>query len=258
MGSGSARNLLKGAALALGERTILFPWAVNVVGFVMGFLTSLPDRYRDRRQDYAAETGLIGSGAANAYADHETNFVAWLLMNGHYAYVIELGALTLARGRALSSVFPAIKFNCLDVTLDFAEERQVGAVTVGPNNRAQIEKIVRANSGQGIICARGTLCYYTQDDLRELFADAFSHGADIAVSEPTTRAEGALSGSWRRTEKTFYHPYRRLLREVGFELPDGAGGAANWVNISGFGELRNFIYARHPTDVVGDHPTTPL
>jgi hypothetical protein len=106
---------------------------------------------------------------------------------------------------------------------------------------------MRANKGRGLVFARGTLCYYTQEGLRELFADAFVHGADVAVSEPSTRAEGALVGSWRRTKKTFYHPYRRLLREAGFELPDGDGGSSDWVNISGFGETRNFIYARHPT-----------
>jgi hypothetical protein len=247
MGSAAVRNPLKRTALALGERSIIFPWLFNVASVVAGFLRSLPDRYRDRQQDYTAESGLIGSGAANAYADHETNFVAWLLGEGRHAYVIELGALTLVRGRALSTRFPAIKFNCLDVTTDFSDERDVGTVTVGPNNRMQIEKIMRANKSRGLIFARGTLCYYTQVGLRELFADAFAQGADVAVSEPSTGAEAALGVSWRRTKKTFYHPYRRLLREAGFDLPDGDGGSGDWVNISGFGETRNFIYARHPT-----------
>jgi hypothetical protein len=246
MGSGLLGNWLKRMALALGERTILFPWLFSVAGVAGGFMKSLPDRYRDRHQDYSAESGLIGSGPANAYTDHETTFISWLLGEGRHAYVIELGALTLVRGRALAARFPAIKFTCLDKTMDFAEERQIDAVTIGPNNRVQIEKIMRTSNGRGLVCARGTLCYYSQEDLSELFADAFAHGADVAVSEPTTRAEGALGASWRRTKKTFYHPYRRLLREAGFELPDGDGGSADWVNISGFGEARSFIYARHP------------
>jgi hypothetical protein len=246
MGSAGTRNPIKTAALALGERSIVFPWLFNVVGIAGGFMKSLPDRYRDRHQDYSAESGLIGSGAANAYADHETTFIAWLLGEGRHAYVIELGALTLARGSALAARFPAIKFNCLDVTTDFAEERQIGAVTVGPNSPEQVEKIMRASNGRGLVCARGTLCYYSQDRLKQLFADAFARGADIAVCEPTTRAEGALGASWRRTAQTFYHPYRRLLHEAGFELPDGDGGSADWVSISGFGETRSFIYARHP------------
>lgn len=245
------RNPFKRAVFYCCERSIVAPWMVNSLWHAAGYVGSLRDRYSDRRHDYTAQAGLIGSGSATAFSDHQANFFARLLLQGRYAFVVELGALDLARGTTLAALFPSIKVYGLDVTQDFAQPRRVGSICIGPNNRTQIADIARANAGpdkgRGLLCARGTLCYYAQDQLRLLFADGFAQGFDIAVSEPSTKAATAMPRSWRRTHKTFYHPYGRMLRETGYELPDGDGGFDDWVNICGFGETRNFIFAQHPS-----------
>ena len=151
------RNLAKRLAIYIAERTLIGPWLFHVIWSFSHFFVGLRDRYGDGRVDYRVESGQIDTGPGVGISDHETNFFIRALVERRNDYVVELGALSLERSHKLAALFPTTKIYALDVTRDFALERTIGAITVGPNTPAQIAHIAASNTGRGLMCVRGTL-----------------------------------------------------------------------------------------------------
>lgn len=237
------RQQLKNAALGVAERSLVVPWLVNLAAFTGLAVSVLPDRYRDRPQEFRVIAGQINGDTKALTNDLELNFFVRAALEHRPTFIAELGAYALIRARNLARLFPGVPVYGLDITEDYANERVVDGVTIGPNSRDMIQKIASANPGHGLFCTRGTLCYYAEPDLRELFQQAAAHGIDFAISEPNTVGEESLKRSMPRTRATFYHPYLRMLRDAGYTLPDNDGRQIQCC-VSEFGENRTFIFAR--------------
>jgi hypothetical protein len=229
--------------VAATEGSILLSSLFNIMVYVARFITILPNRYIDTSHDFAAERHDLVQARPLRFNDMEANFFIRLIIEHGYDHVIELGAYHLERAAGLARLFPSTKVYGLDITQDFAGERVIDGVTIGPNTLDHIRSIARRHGNRGLICSRGTLVYYSEDDLRALFALASRLGHDIALSEPNTPLQPYLAHSRIRTRRTFYHPFPQMLREAGFELPDN-GGAQIQCAISEYGEERTFIFAQ--------------
>ena len=233
------RQQLKSVAISLAERSLLVPWLANVGAFTILASSVLSNRYQDKPREFSESVGNIGN-SRSPLNDLELNFFARVAIERRPSFIIELGSYTLVRTRTLSELFPDIKVYGLDVTRDYLEPRIVNGVNIGPNTPEMISQI--AAQGSGLICTRGTLCYYSEEELRDFFVLAFNHKIDLAISEPNTIGEESIQRSIPRTRATFYHPYLKLLRETGYTLPDNEGRQIQ-CSISEFGENGTFICA---------------
>jgi len=242
----SARKQAVRAFCALGARSILVVWFANLVRFVAVAVRYLPSRRSGLK--YQEVDGQIGThAAATDHNDLGLNFFSRLVLEYRYSFVMELGAFAANRSFKLAKLFPQTKVYALDITRDFAVEREMDGVTLGPNTLPMIESIAKRYSGGGMICAHGTLCYYPQPDLEALFDLAFSLELDIAFSEPNvSMTEHTRPRSFRRTKTSYYHPYIPMLLRAGYRLPDGGGQQVRdcWGR---YAEERTFIFARHPS-----------
>lgn len=236
---------LKSAVYAAGARTFLVPWAVNLISFNASALRYLPTRRSDGTRNYTAEASQIGTQPDAAYHnDMALNFFARLIVKYRYDFVIELGSYTLDRAWELATTFPETVIHALDITEDFATERVDRGVNVGPNNLHQISNIAM-HGGRGLVCATGTLCCYLPKELESLLTMIAKLKLDLAFSEPNTIGEESLDRSLKRTGKSYYHPYLKLLRELEFRLPDNKGKQTRDC-VSKYAEERTFVFARAP------------
>jgi hypothetical protein len=239
-------GLLKRGAFAAGRHTFLVPWALNSFAFLTSAVTKMPSRYRDGGKDYGTSAGNLGSDPAAAWEnDLSVNFFARVILEHGYSFVIELGAYTCDRSWRLAKLFPNCKFYALDVTADFTERREMNGVTLGPNTLDEIKAIAAREGRNGLICSNGTLCYYPEIDLLELFKTTATLGLDLAFNEPNTIGEETLPHQIRRTRISYYQPYLPMLRSLGFSLPGGHGRQVRDCN-STYGEMRTFIFAKNP------------
>lgn len=242
------KRLLKSAVFSVGQRSVVLPWLANLAAFNVAATAYLPSRFRDGARDYGAQAGLIGSQPTAAdHNDHGLNFFSRVILEHRYDFVIELGALTLDRARALARLFPQTRIFALDITRDFTDTRTLDGVTVGPNTLTHIREIA-LGCRRGLIVAHGTLCCYPPDDLAALFATAHELRLDLAFSEPNTIGEESLTCSLKRTQMSWYHPYLHMLRAAGYELPDNRGKQVR-DSVSKYAEERTFIFARYPQEI---------
>jgi len=238
------KRSLKAWVDARGRRNILVPWLINVLHNVTLNLRALPDRFSDGASDFREEAP-IGIAQSAPYNDQELNFFIRVALEQRYHFIIELGAFSLTRCRKMAEVLPGVKVYGLDIGRGFEEVRTIDGVTIGPNTPGSIARIVATNQGRGLICTRGTLCYYAEVDLQRLITDAFERRLDLAISEPNTVCEASLIHPWRRTRLTWYQPYLHFLNDAGYQLPDNGGRQIRCCG-SDLGETRTFVYARHP------------
>src|SRR5262245_11580883 len=162
-------TVIKTAAYRAGHHSILATWLLNVGSYVCRTAARLPTKYSDRRTAYGEASNQIGSNPSAAYHnDPALNFFARLVLERRFDFVVELGAYSLDRSRRLKKLFPKLQCFALDVTRDYAVQREIDGVTVMPNTLDNIRTIARTASGRGLICTQGTLCYYATDVLAEL------------------------------------------------------------------------------------------
>ena len=248
----SIKSLIKLALLYGGPRSVIVPWALNYTRLITGCTLGLFHRVADRHISYAAfsAVGDRRYGNSDAVNDLPLNFYFRVAASADYAYVIELGALSAFRiielGRLMKSVQRLTRVYGLDVTADYAIERELDGVIVGPNNLTTIRTIGGRHAGRGLICATGTLCYYAQDDLAAMFALAASQNCDVALVEPNFSVwERENRMSFKRSRISSYHPYVPMLRIAGYELAEGGLQIPRTWNDSA--EEWTFIFATRPT-----------
>jgi hypothetical protein len=234
---------IKTTAFRAGRGSILVPWLMNVGAYLVATVAKLPTKYSDRAVAYGEASGRIGSDPGAAYHnDIALNFFARLVMEKRFDFVIELGAYSLDRSLRLKKLFPELKVFALDVTKDFAGGKEIEGVVLLPNTLDNIRAIAQSNSGRGLICSHGTLCYYATDALAELINLAHGLRLCFAIAEPNTIGENSLQWSLRRTYKSWFHPYLFLLRRQGYTLPDGNGHQIRDC-VSRAGEERTYLFA---------------
>jgi hypothetical protein len=229
-------------AIRFGQRSIFINWLVNVLAYASRFVRILSNRYVDGSFNYSADLDGLTSAAPLRFNDLEANFFIRLVLERSYSHVIEIGAYKLERAAGLARLFPSVTVHGLDITRDFTERRAIDGVRVGPNTLANIQSIAKASVGRGLICCRGTLVYYPPEQLRELFAFTHALEYDLAISEPNTALEQYIEVSRTRTKRTWYHPFRSMLKAAGYALPDNDGQQIR-CSISEYGEERTFIFA---------------
>jgi hypothetical protein len=217
-------------------------WLANVLVYNGRFLSILPNRYADERYDYTAESHALTKARPLRFNDLEGNFFIRLVLEQQYSHVIEIGAYHLERAAGIARLFPSVAVYGLDITKDFASEREINGVHIGPNTSQQIRTIAQRHGSRGLICCRGTLVYYDQLGLMDLLAVAHSVGHDIALSEPNGPLTPYLSQPRPRTYRTWYHNFPKMLAEAGYTVMDG--GSQIQCSISEYGEERTFIFAQ--------------
>lgn len=225
------------------DRSFFANWLANVLIYNGRFLSILPNRYADRSYDYTGESHALAKARPLRFNDLEGNFFIRLILERQYSHVIEIGAYHLERASGIARLFPSVSVYGLDITKDFAEEKQIDGVRIAPNTPQMIRAIADRHGPRGLIFCRGTLVYYNQSDLKDLFLLAHSIGHDIALSEPNGPLTPYLSRSRRRTFQTWYHNFPQILTEAGYTVMDN-GGTQIQCSISEYGEERTFIFAQ--------------
>jgi hypothetical protein len=236
------RRRMVDAAVELTHGSILLGWLANVLAYNSRFTSILPNRFTDARFDYPAEAHNLVRARRLRINDLEANFFMRAILERRSTHVVEIGAYHLERAAGIARLFPDLDVYGLDITTDYVMRRKVDGVNVGPNRADEISRIAAAHARGGLLCCRGTLIYYDERQLRELFALAFRLGYDVAISEPNTPLAPYLKRSRIRTRKSWYHPYPQILLDAGFVLPDN-GGEQIQCAISEYGEERTYIFA---------------
>lgn len=241
------KTSLKRAFLAAANRSYYAVWAAQIARFVSQTIIYLPSRRVALAYPSVADR-INSDPAATLLNDHGTNFFTRVILEHHHDFVIELGAFTADRSLRLAKLFPHAKVYALDITRDFASERELNGVTLGPNNLLNIRAIGARHAGQrGLLCAHGTLAYYAVDDLAALFETAAALHLDVAFSEPNVSlTEQSRTVNFRRTAASYYQPYIHLLMRAGYRLPDASGQQVRdcWGR---YAEERTFIFATQAT-----------
>ena len=249
MAGRAAKSISKRVLFSIGQRSIFIPWLFNYARFAIGGIRWLLPKFSDEGVCYPAMSAIGDRryGAIDAVNDAALNFYFRVAMSGDYTHIMELGALSAIRIlelHRLTKTFRSMtKIYALDVTKDYAIERDIGGVIAAPNNLAMLRDISSRHLGKGLICATGTLCCYPQQKLADLFRVAASIDCDIALVEPNFSAwEGHDRASLKRSKISFYHPYVPMLKSAGYDLQDGGLQIPRTWNEAA--EERTFIYAR--------------
>lgn len=232
--------MVTGFIRSLCERTLFFPWAVNVGFHGIQIAGSIKERFSAPRFD---TSGWLNP-TVSSLNDHEVNFFARLILERKYDFAIELGAYDLARSKKLKALFPALNVFAVDITEDFQDSKIVDGVSTGPYNISQIEAIALQSQGRGLVCSNGTLTYYGADELVSLLKASFRLGLDIALVEPCCIRDFPMKKPWSRSAQTVYHRYADLLSDAGYDLSMNDDAKDRWRNITGRAEAWSYIFAK--------------
>jgi hypothetical protein len=229
----------------LGQRSTFTIWLMNVSYFVYGAIRSLPSRYQDGNRAYSKQSTAVANPNSVPYNDLALNFFLRVAREDDYSFIVELGSFSTERTVHLKKLIPDKIIYAPDIGPDFAVERQLGDITLAPNNLATIKTISARHGGRGLFCACHTLSYHSPRELADLFSLAYALRCDMAFAE----SNASLTEKWPRPSFprsviSYYHPYISMLRSVGYDLPDNNGQQAPgyW---RAFGEEWTLIFARY-------------
>jgi hypothetical protein len=219
------KSTVKRIFWAICQRSILATWFINLARYNLSALRALPHRFSDHRWDYA-EFGSRWAVVAGFRNDRAANFFITAALEKPYDFIIEVGALDGWRCQKLARLFPNAKVYGLDINVDYTGDvTRSDNLTTAHDDLATLVRLMAQHRGQsGLLCSTGTLTYYDIARVRELFTTLAAFGVDLAIDEPNAAiTEQSRTVSFKRTMKSFYHPYIALMHEAGYVIPDRDG-----------------------------------
>ena len=166
----------------------------------------------------------VGNQAFGAVevGDVDLNFFLRVVLEGNFRTVIEIGAATCHRIKAIARLFPAVEAHALDIGTAFTPPPRTDE---GVRIAALDPSFFQATRDRPVVMSSATLACMRPQELDDFLGLLARNGYALALSEPGFRFD--LDRAVPRNRLSFYHPWKRCLEAAGFELAEADVGIKN-------------------------------
>ena len=218
-----------------------FPKILNLLLIVNQLVRRSADRVLGRKmvgKYLDAETVV---GRASPIDDLAVALFARTLIEGGHKSVIEIGTYTGERILALKRLFPDIDAVGLDILTNFKTPQEKDGVLF----QFFSDEAFAQEFETPIVLSRGTLSYFTPEELERFFDTLTAHRLAIAFFEPGPffHIEKSTVRYKKKNRTAYYHPYDNMLEERGYTLRVDKKKTYNWVRSMYGLECLRFQYA---------------
>lgn len=190
----------------------------NCVSVIFQIFLTLYSRIKQRR----INTNWYKKNHSNFGDKIEINDIAtsfWLrcILEQKYERVIEVGTRSGKRIRTLKKFCKDVEFYGVDIQENFNKDFSREEVKFTYNDLSFFKR----NKKKTLIVSRGCLSYYTPSDLAKFLAKLYKEKLDLAFLEPTCFGEEKSIYRYA-PDKSYYHPYESILKNIGFRINSSA------------------------------------